>query len=112
MGEYKVCSYCHLIQPVQAINTFIETVSDPDDPQGSYLLHCWGRMCRVMGDGFLPYLNGVMPPLIQLASAKADVQLLDGMRSLIFWEVYREYLHFLFQMTTKLPNLDRKKAGN
>lgn len=55
-----------------------ENVTDPDDPQGSYLLHCWGRMCRVMGNDFLPYLPAVMPPLLELASAKADVQLLDG----------------------------------
>ena len=31
-----------------------------------------------MGDDFLPYLGAVMPPLIQLAGAKADVQLIDG----------------------------------
>jgi HEAT repeat protein len=54
------------------------SVTDPDDPQGSYLLHCWGRMCRVMGNDFLPYLPSVMPPLLELASAKADVQLVDG----------------------------------
>lgn len=34
-----------------------------------------------MGDDFLPYLDGVMPPLLQLASAKADVRLLDGQSS-------------------------------
>ena len=31
-----------------------------------------------MGNDFLPYLPAVMPPLLELASAKADVQLLDG----------------------------------
>ena len=40
-------------------------------------MHCWGRMCRVLGKDFLPYLSGVMPPLIAMASAKADIQLLD-----------------------------------
>lgn len=34
-------------------------------------------MCRVLGQDFVPYLSGVMPPLLELASAKADVQLLD-----------------------------------
>ncbi|GAB7363350.1 hypothetical protein MBLNU230_g3631t1 [Neophaeotheca triangularis] len=50
---------------------------DDDDPQESYLLHCWGRMCRVLGQDFVPYLPAVMPPLMKLASAKADIQLLD-----------------------------------
>ena len=40
-------------------------------------MHCWGRMCRVLGQDFLPYLQGVMPPLMENASAKADIQLLD-----------------------------------
>ena len=34
-------------------------------------------MCRVLGQDFVPYLAGVMPPLLELASAKADIQLLD-----------------------------------
>lgn len=34
-------------------------------------------MCRVLGPDFVPYLAGVMPPLMELASAKADIQLLD-----------------------------------
>ncbi|CCX33785.1 armadillo-type protein [Pyronema domesticum] len=65
------------IQLVNVLGRIQQSVSDPDDPQGSYLLHCWGRMCRVMGNDFLPYLPAVMPPLLELASAKADVQLLE-----------------------------------
>jgi len=34
-------------------------------------------MCRVLSQDFVPYLSGVMPPLLELASAKADIQLLD-----------------------------------
>jgi len=67
------------VQLVQVLGQIQTSVLDPDDPQGSYLLHCWGRMCRVMGNDFLPYLPAVMPPLLELARAKADVQLLDGM---------------------------------
>jgi len=52
-------------------------IVDEDDPQESYLLHCWGRMCRVLGSDFVPYLQNVMPPLMKLAQAKADIQLLD-----------------------------------
>lgn len=34
-------------------------------------------MCRVLGSDFIPYLPAVMPPLLQVAAAKADVQILD-----------------------------------
>ncbi|KAF3907148.1 Importin-5 [Orbilia brochopaga] len=65
------------VELVQILGTIQQNVTEPDDPQGQYLLHCWGRMCRVMGTDFLPYLPAVMPPLLELASAKADVQLMD-----------------------------------
>ncbi|GAO16723.1 hypothetical protein UVI_02002690 [Ustilaginoidea virens] len=52
-------------------------ITDSDDPQAQYLMHCWGRMCRVLGSDFVPFLNNVMPPLLELAMAKADIQLLD-----------------------------------
>ncbi|KAI9823298.1 MAG: hypothetical protein M1832_002522 [Thelocarpon impressellum] len=62
---------------VQLLGGIQQRITDSDDPQSSYLMHCWGRMCRVLGQDFLPYLQGVMPPLMELASAKADIQLLD-----------------------------------
>ncbi|KAI9844905.1 MAG: hypothetical protein M1837_005191 [Sclerophora amabilis] len=62
---------------VQLLGTIQQNIRDADDPQSQYLLHCWGRMCRVLGLDFLPYLHSVMPPLMELASAKADIQLLD-----------------------------------
>lgn len=62
---------------VQVLGSIQQSITDEDDPQASYLLHCWGRMCRILGPDFLPYLPGVMPPLLQLAKAKADIQLLD-----------------------------------
>jgi hypothetical protein len=65
------------ISLVQLLGRVQNTVSDPDDPQASYLLHCWGRMCRVLGQEFIPFLAGVIPPLTELAAAKADIQLLD-----------------------------------
>ncbi|OAQ66687.1 importin beta-3 subunit [Pochonia chlamydosporia 170] len=52
-------------------------ITDSDDPQAQYLMHCWGRMCRVLGSDFIPFLDSVMPPLLELAMAKADIQLLD-----------------------------------
>lgn len=62
---------------VQLLATIQQGITDADDPQAQYLMHCWGRMCRVMGQDFLPFLPNVMPPLMELASARADIQLLD-----------------------------------
>ena len=62
---------------VQLLATIQSNITDADDPQAQYLLHCWGRMCRVLGTEFLPFLPNVMPPLLELASAKADIQLLE-----------------------------------
>lgn len=62
---------------VQLLGHIQNNVSEPDDPQASYLLHCWGRMCRVLGQEFVPYLPAVIPPLTELAAAKADIQLLE-----------------------------------
>ncbi|RYC60014.1 hypothetical protein CHU98_g6192 [Xylaria longipes] len=62
---------------VKLLANIQSNITDPDDPQAQYLMHCWGRMCRVMGVDFLTFLPSVMPPLVELASAKADIQLLD-----------------------------------
>ncbi|KAL9057872.1 MAG: hypothetical protein Q9162_002102 [Coniocarpon cinnabarinum] len=65
------------ITMMQILDTIQNSITDSDDPQANYLLHSWGRMCRVMSRDFLPYLPRVMPPLMSMASAKADIQMLD-----------------------------------
>nr|OQO21928.1 hypothetical protein B0A51_13028 [Rachicladosporium sp. CCFEE 5018] len=65
------------VQLVNILGTVQGSLIDDDDPQEQYLLHCWGRMCRVLGQDFVPYLPAVMPPLLKLATAKADIQLLE-----------------------------------
>lgn len=62
---------------VNLLGNIQQNITDPDDPQSQYLLHCWGRMCRVLGQDFVPFLSAVMPPLLTVASAKADIQLLE-----------------------------------
>ena len=62
---------------VRLLASIQQSITDADDPQAQYLMHCWGRMCRVLGSDFIPFLPNVMPPLLELASAKADIQLLD-----------------------------------
>ncbi|XP_063224188.1 importin-5 [Bacillus rossius redtenbacheri] len=49
-----------------------------DDPQTSYLISAWARMCRILGKGFQQYLPLVMGPVMRAASMKPEVALLDN----------------------------------
>ncbi|KAJ1980936.1 importin subunit beta-3 [Dimargaris xerosporica] len=62
----------------QLLATSQQGVSEPDDPQVSYLLAAWARLCKVMGNDFTPYLALVMPPLLQSAAIKPDFAVLDS----------------------------------
>ncbi|GAB4843737.1 Importin-5 [Ancistrocladus abbreviatus] len=46
---------------------------DADDPTISYMLQAWARLCKCLGQDFLPYMSVVMPPLLQSAQLKPDV---------------------------------------
>nr|GEW73970.1 importin-5-like [Tanacetum cinerariifolium] len=38
---------------------------ETDDPTTSYMLQAWARLCKCLGQDFLPYMAVVMPPLLQ-----------------------------------------------
>ncbi|KAE9601182.1 hypothetical protein Lal_00023750 [Lupinus albus] len=46
---------------------------ETDDPTTSYMLQAWARLCKCLGQDFLPYMAFVMPPLLWSASLKPDV---------------------------------------
>ncbi|XP_075489372.1 uncharacterized protein LOC142528228 [Primulina tabacum] len=46
---------------------------ETDDPTTSYMLQAWARLCKCLGQDFLPYMSVVMPPLLQSAQLKPDV---------------------------------------
>ncbi|GAB2222582.1 hypothetical protein Droror1_Dr00016701 [Drosera rotundifolia] len=46
---------------------------EADDPITSYMLQAWARLCKCLGQDFLPYMNFVMPQLIRSANLKPDV---------------------------------------
>lgn len=50
---------------------------DVDDPQREFILQAWTRISTCLGEDFVPYLKFVMPPLIQTASQKAGVHVID-----------------------------------
>ena len=49
-----------------------------DDPQMSYMISAWARICKILGAGFAPYLPMVMAPVMKTASMKPEVALLDN----------------------------------
>ncbi len=49
-----------------------------DDPQMSYMISAWARICKIMGARFAPYLPLVMGPIMKTASLKPEVALLDN----------------------------------
>eukprot|EP00735_Rhodelphis_limneticus_P008844 TRINITY_DN2321_c0_g1::TRINITY_DN2321_c0_g1_i1::g.20738::m.20738 TRINITY_DN2321_c0_g1::TRINITY_DN2321_c0_g1_i1::g.20738 ORF type:complete len:1078 (+),score=394.95,sp/Q8BKC5/IPO5_MOUSE/35.22/0.0,HEAT/PF02985.17/3.9e+03,HEAT/PF02985.17/7.7,HEAT/PF02985.17/2.6e+03,HEAT/PF02985.17/4.8e+03,HEAT/PF02985.17/0.24,HEAT/PF02985.17/6e-06,HEAT/PF02985.17/0.067,HEAT/PF02985.17/3.5e+02,HEAT/PF02985.17/1.7,HEAT/PF02985.17/0.053,HEAT/PF02985.17/6e+02,HEAT_2/PF13646.1/1.2e+02,HEAT_2/PF13646.1/14,HEAT_2/PF13646. len=48
-----------------------------DDPQISYMMQAWGRLCKALGRDFEPYLPIVIPSLLKSASLKPDIQVTD-----------------------------------
>ncbi|GAB4835111.1 hypothetical protein Ancab_000019 [Ancistrocladus abbreviatus] len=46
---------------------------EADDPITSYMLQAWARLCKCLGQDFLPYMSVVMPPLLHSAQLKPDV---------------------------------------
>ncbi|KAK5971826.1 Importin-5 [Trichostrongylus colubriformis] len=48
-----------------------------DDPQCSYMICSWTRICKVLGKEFAPYLPMVMGPVLQTAAYKPDVAVLE-----------------------------------
>lgn len=51
---------------------------ETDDPQVSYMISAWARMCKIIGGGFVRYLPVVMGPLIQAASLKPEIAFVDS----------------------------------
>ncbi|XP_078613606.1 importin-5-like isoform X1 [Branchiostoma floridae x Branchiostoma japonicum] len=50
---------------------------DDDDPQMSFMISAWARMCKLLGKQFQQYLPVVMGPLLKAAAIKPEVALLD-----------------------------------
>jgi hypothetical protein len=50
---------------------------DSDDPTFAYTLQAGARLCKCLGKEFLPYMDAVMPPLVNAASEENYFQVLD-----------------------------------
>lgn len=60
-------------QVMEVLMTLQGSQMEADDPTISYMLQAWARLCKCLGQDFLPYMNVVMPPLLQSAQLKPDV---------------------------------------
>ncbi|XP_011500552.1 PREDICTED: importin-5 isoform X2 [Ceratosolen solmsi marchali] len=49
-----------------------------DDPQLSYLISAWARLCKILGQQFEQYLPLVMGTVLQTAAMKPEVAVLDN----------------------------------
>jgi len=65
-----------VMQLLLKTQTEMETM-EADDPQISYLISAWARMCKIIGKDFVQYLVMVMPPVLKAAQIKPEVALLD-----------------------------------
>jgi len=77
VGKEKFLPDAHDIMQ-QLVKTQQDTSSwSDDDPQISYMISAWARICQILGDEFHQYLPMVMGPLMKAASFKPEVQLVD-----------------------------------
>lgn len=58
---------------VQVLYATQQSNLEPDDPQISFLLQAWARVCKALGQEFVPYLEVVMPPLLHSAGLDPDL---------------------------------------
>ncbi|XP_015121637.1 importin-5 [Diachasma alloeum] len=60
------------------LTTHAEGDLPDDDPQISYLISAWARLCKILGKQFEQYLPVVMGPVLRAAAMKPEVALLDN----------------------------------
>lgn len=60
------------------IFTFLQNnLQGEDDPVKPYLEKGWSRVCKLIGKNFIPFLPGVLPPLLEQAKATQDISIVE-----------------------------------
>jgi hypothetical protein len=72
VGEEKFAPDANAVMELMA-----GTQMKSDDPQAEYIVNAWPRICKCLGAGFVPYLQFVMPNLLESAARKPDVAVQD-----------------------------------
>lgn len=68
----------HVMQLLLKTQTELGSSTEEEDPQVSYMISAWTRMCRLLGADFQQYLPIVMPTVMKTASFKPEVTILEG----------------------------------
>jgi len=77
VGKEKFCSDAsEIMQMLLATQTGDLKLAD-DDPQLSYMMAAWARICRILGPDFQTYLPYVMEPVLKAASLRVEIALLN-----------------------------------
>nr|CAH8872708.1 unnamed protein product [Trichobilharzia regenti] len=71
-----------------------ESSVDDDDPQASYMISAWARICKLLGRDFESYLPVVMPQVLRSACVKPEICILDNdeadnVESDVDWQVVK-----------------------
>ncbi|KAK7456557.1 hypothetical protein BaRGS_00039335 [Batillaria attramentaria] len=78
VGKEKFMQDCNeVMQLLLKTQTDQHDLAD-DDPQISYMISAWARMCKILGKEFQQYLPMVMGPVLKAASLKPEVALIDS----------------------------------
>ena len=62
---------------MELLGSIQSSITESDDPQTTYIIHCYGRMCRALGRDFVTYLSRILPSVLQVASSNADITVAD-----------------------------------
>jgi hypothetical protein len=77
VGKEKFCADAsEIMQMLLATQTGHLKLAD-DDPQLSYMMAAWARICRILGQDFKSYLPYVMEPVLKAASLRVEIALLN-----------------------------------
>lgn len=74
VGRENLDSHC---QELINIMGRLQESSGVDGPIRPHLEQGWSRICRIVGEDFVPYLPTVLPPLLTAAKAAQDISLLE-----------------------------------
>ena len=71
----RPCARAQVMSFLMGLKTGTEF--EDDDPTLQYMLQAWARICKSLGQEFLPYMPTVMPPLLANAMQDAGVVVED-----------------------------------
>lgn len=77
VGKEKFLTDCQdVMETLLQTQTNFENLED-EDPQISYMISSWARMCKILGKDFEAYLPVVMGPVLKTASFKPEIAVVD-----------------------------------